>query len=391
MARKMKTRGFGSIRKLPSGRYQARYFGPDLVRHAAPTTYANKAYAEGWLAAEHRLVELNAWTSPAKRAAEVSRRTGREEMTVERWFEIDISRRLTRTNPIRPTTEHLDRKDFRLRIQDRLGAVPLADLSPADVVAWWESLNRDTPPENARAFSLLARICGTALADELIDKSPCDRLRQQKRATKPKPKRKSVALTAAEVLVYLAAVPEQYRVLLMVAAWCAPRSGEVRALRRSGVDLKAGTLRFEQTVTRVDGKWLFGPTKTEAGERTVSMPLVLVEALRGWLATAPVTGRDGLLFTARDGRSPLNGSVVRKAHLKGAAAVDRPKMAPHDLRKTAATLAAQGGATTKELMGMLGHTTPNMAMLYQVAEAQRDRDRAVRLDGVIADAMRDSG
>ena len=40
-------RGFGSIRKLPSGRYQARYTGPDGGEHKAPKTFAEKIDAEG--------------------------------------------------------------------------------------------------------------------------------------------------------------------------------------------------------------------------------------------------------------------------------------------------------------------------------------------------------
>jgi integrase len=47
-------------------------------------------------------------------------------------------------------------------------------------------------------------------------------------------------------------------------------------------------------------------------------------------------------------------------------------MRVHDLRHVGATLAAQAGATTKELMSRLGHTTPAMAMRYQIAAQERD-------------------
>ena len=45
----------------------------------------------------------------------------------------------------------------------------------------------------------------------------------------------------------------------------------------------------------------------------------------------------------------------------------------HGLRGVSATLAARQGATTKELMRRLGHTTADMAMRYQRAETARDR------------------
>jgi integrase len=60
-------------------------------------------------------------------------------------------------------------------------------------------------------------------------------------------------------------------------------------------------------------------------------------------------------------------------------AADRDDLTPHALRHTGAVLAAQSGATTKELMGRLGHSTSEMAMRYQHASEERDRVIAGRL------------
>lgn len=65
--KKRSRRGFGAIAKLPSGRYRARYTGPDLAWHNAPTTYGSKVDAEGWLGFERRLIDLGQWTPPATR------------------------------------------------------------------------------------------------------------------------------------------------------------------------------------------------------------------------------------------------------------------------------------------------------------------------------------
>ena len=48
----------------------------------------------------------------------------------------------------------------------------------------------------------------------------------------------------------------------------------------------------------------------------------------------------------------------------------------HDLRGVSATRAAISGATVKELMHRLGHSTPDMAMRYQRAEEVRDAQLA---------------
>ena len=72
----------------------------------------------------------------------------------------------------------------------------------------------------------------------------------------------------------------------------------------------------------------------------------------------------------------MDDSALRTAHKRAAAAIGRGSLTVHDLRRTAATLAAEGGATTAELMRLLGHTTVGVAMLYQVPEHARDRARA---------------
>ncbi len=59
--------------------------------------------------------------------------------------------------------------------------------------------------------------------------------------------------------------------------------------------------------------------------------------------------------------------------------MDRHDLTFHDLRHTAATMAAQNGATTAELMARMGHTTAQMAMRYQHASRQREQLLAGRL------------
>ena len=60
-------RGFGGLRKLPSGRWQAYYSGPDGLRHLAPETFTVKIDGEAWLAAERGLIERDEWRPPAAR------------------------------------------------------------------------------------------------------------------------------------------------------------------------------------------------------------------------------------------------------------------------------------------------------------------------------------
>ena len=49
-------RAFGEMSKLPSGKYRARYTGPDLRRYSAPVTFVAKMDAEAWLVSQERLL-----------------------------------------------------------------------------------------------------------------------------------------------------------------------------------------------------------------------------------------------------------------------------------------------------------------------------------------------
>jgi len=61
MARK---RRFGNVRQFPSGQWQARYSGPDGVRHTAPATFATKRDALVWLDVEAGEIARREWFDP---------------------------------------------------------------------------------------------------------------------------------------------------------------------------------------------------------------------------------------------------------------------------------------------------------------------------------------
>ena len=60
----MGKRRFGRVRKLPSGRYQARYPGPDGADHPAPETFATKSEADVWLVKTEAEILDDDWINP---------------------------------------------------------------------------------------------------------------------------------------------------------------------------------------------------------------------------------------------------------------------------------------------------------------------------------------
>ena len=60
----MAKRRFGRVRKLPSGRYQARYPGPDGTDRPAPQTFATKTDADVWLTMKEAEIRRDDWIDP---------------------------------------------------------------------------------------------------------------------------------------------------------------------------------------------------------------------------------------------------------------------------------------------------------------------------------------
>jgi integrase len=83
-ARRKTTRtSFGNVRRLPSGRYQARYTDVRMDRHTAPQTFATKKHAEDWLATVRTDMVRGTWRAP-----ELGR------MTVEAYATAHLATRL---------------------------------------------------------------------------------------------------------------------------------------------------------------------------------------------------------------------------------------------------------------------------------------------------------
>ena len=63
----------------------------------------------------------------------------------------------------------------------------------------------------------------------------------------------------------------------------------------------------------------------------------------------------------------------------------------HDLRHSGNTLAAQTGASTRDLMARMGHDSMNAAIIYQHATRRADRAIANALDDQLQAGSRDEG
>lgn len=363
-------RGFGGIRRLPSGRLQAYYTGPDGRRHVGPTTFTAKVDAEAWLMAERRLITDDRWHSPADRA-----RSARHAPTLfgdyaERWLD---------RRTLKPRTRAHYRKILDEFLLPAFADDPLAEITPADVTAWHHDLGQRTGPTyRAHAYSLLRTIMRTAIDDDQIAVSPC-RIRgagSTKRRVKIEP------ATLDQLATILSAMPAKYRAMVLLSSWCGLRYGEVTELRRKDVDLKSGVVHVRRGVTWVGGKPVVGTPKSDAGTRDVAVPPHLLPVLREHVTEHAAWGRDGLLFPSTKSGGQVSPSSLTRVWYPAREAAGRPDLRWHDLRHTGAVLAAATGATLAELMARLGHSTPSAAMRYQHAAQGRDAAIAAKLSEI---------
>jgi len=357
----MARRHFGSVRKRPSGRWQALYWQDNRIHSAG--TFATKADAQSCLSALETDLRRGEWIDP---------RGGQETLCnfANEWLR-------QRTDLAERTTE-LYRHVLDKHILPALGTSTLTGLSPTKIRAWHSNIAKDHPAMASKAYRLLSSIMRTAVVDDIIAISPC---KVEGAGTEHAAERPIAVVSEVESLSR--AMPEHLRIVVQLATWCQMRRGEILGLRRMDVDLKHGEIHILQSRTfGMDGKPIVKPPKTAAGRRTISVPrpviASLVQHLEAFTSLEPealvVSGRGGATLT----RDALQGSW-EKARL----AIGRPDLRLHDMRHTGLTLAAATGATTSELMHRAGHASAPAALRYQHATKERDRRLSEALEALI--------
>jgi integrase len=368
-------RRFGSLRVLPSGKWQARYTGPDGLPRKAPDQFRTKRGAEQFLTETEASMLRGDWFDPA---------AGR--IPLREYVSTWIAERELKAR----TREEYERH-IRLHVEPFIGPVDLADITPAVIRTWRaERLQVGIGPSTvAKTYRILHAIFATAVDDEVIRRNPC----RIKKAGQDKAAERPMA-QLAQVVAIAAAIQPRYKLMVLLATFAQLRFGELVALRRGAVDLVAMELRVQKATAEMeDGSQVDDDPKSEAGKRVISLPGGLRPALEYHLVTFAQTGSEGRLFVGPEGGIPRrrNFNRVWKQAVKRAGVPDEVGLHLHDLRHAGSTWSAQSGATLKEVMSRIGHSSPRAAMIYQHAGQDRDRVIAVALDAMMEDATSTEG
>jgi integrase len=136
-------------------------------------------------------------------------------------------------------------------------------------------------------------------------------------------------------------------------------------------------MHIARSVTEDNGRLVWDTTKTGKG-RTVPLPRFLAEQI----STSFVgKGPDDLVFQGTRGGVLRNGNFNRRTFGPAAIAIGEPRLTPHGLWHTAASLAIAAGGNVKVVQQMLGHATASMTLdLYGHLFPEQLDDVADRLD-----------
>lgn len=359
MAKKKRT--FGRIRKLSSGRFQARYPGPDGIDRPAPETFATKRDADDWLAEKQTDLRRGDWVDPEVGAVNF------EKYAVQ-WVE---------ERTLSATTAELYTRLLRLHILPTFGSLDLDEITAPRVRTWrTERLKATGATTVAKSYRLLKTVMQTATDDELVRRNPC-RIRGAGKETADE---RPVA-TVDQVDALADAVGPRWRLMVYLAAYGPTRPEEQAAMRRSDVDLEAVGVWVRRAAPELTtGRRAVGDTKSEAGKRFIILPRFLHRELTWHLDWYAEKKPDGLLFVGGKG-APFRRSSFGRTWRKARETVGMPEgFRFYDLRHTGHTLSTQSGATLKDTMVRAGQSSEKAALIYQHSTLERQREVADGID-----------
>jgi len=322
-------------------RWRARYRGLDGRERSR--TFDRKADAQRWLAGVEIAKARGDWIDPA-----LGRQLFRE--WVEEWE--------TTVVDLRPSTRDRDLRIARVHLLPRFGDVALGRIAPTAVRSFIGDLvteGRLAPATVRKIGQVLIKIMRAAVEGGLIARSPCDGLKLPAEGTR------EMRFLTAEQVVEMADATGTYRTLVFTAAYTGLRWGELAGLRIERLNVLRRTVAVVEQLNELGGQLSFGPPKTAAGRRSVSLPVGLAVMLREHVLR-PEVAHSGLVFPTPLGEPMRRSNFARRVWAPATKAVGLEGLRFHDLRHTAVALAISVGAHPKAIQERMGHSTVTVTL-----------------------------
>jgi integrase len=337
-----------SPKKTSSGNWTVRYRDPDGHQHRR--TFKRRIEAEQHLRHVETSKDRGVFIDPAD-----------AKTRLDEWITYWHASRLN----LRPSTEARDRAYINLYINPHLGRHQLGHLTPTRIRKWVATLNETLAPATTRkAHMLLRSALQAAVADRMIPTNVCEGT-SLPAAAEPTHR----YLTMPQVHDLANTIDERFKAFVYVGALAGLRPGELAALRLSNLDLGNQRLTITNTSVEQGGVITYGPPKTAASKRTISIGTALTGILTEHLDdfgpgsnVTPITHvtdttTSPLIFTGGGG-GPLRLTNMRRRQWRPAVAMSvGAPMRIHDLRHTHAALLIAQNEHPKVIQARLGHAS----------------------------------
>lgn len=176
-----------------------------------------------------------------------------------------------------------------------------------------------------------------------------------------------------------------HRTMIFTVAMTGVRHGEALGLQWGDIDMVAGKITVRRTWP---DKWreeepIFYVPKSKNGVREIPIAAELVQALKRWKLSCPVSKWD-LVFPKRDGSPQDRKSVLRGGLYPAIRRAEVKKLDMHALRHTFASLLLSQGTPITEVSSYLGHADPQITLkVYSHWIPRTKTDSISRLTGMV--------
>lgn len=358
-----KRRSFGTVRKLPSGRFQASYIGPDGSRHNAPYTFLTKGDASTWLNIVYADIARGVWVSPQATIKEMQ-----AQHTLADYIEQHIELQITRDGkPLQETTKELYRRVAKNHLKG-LGKMKLNEIRKSDVDVWYATMAKTGKLTTAaKAYTLVFSAMKRAVDDDLIAKNPC-----AIKGARTASSNKTIDIPdPRDIAKILHAINPKLKLLVVLQSYGGLRWGEVTALTRADLMkvIAKGNFVYEINVNKaikfVNGKFIKGLPKTDYSIRKVQISDALTELIDALLDEMPEKSPNALIVKGEKTEYLLHSVFANnwRRALKRAGLSDK-KYTGHSLRHHAGTHYAKAGANLPEIKSWIGDNSTIAVQRY---------------------------
>jgi integrase len=139
------------------------------------------------------------------------------------------------------------------------------------------------------------------------------------------------------------AIDRRWRAMVLLAYCCGLRIDELRGLRRRDIDLLHGRVDLCEQVVDIGGRFVTGPSKTDAGRRRVAIPPRNRDDVARHLAEFVRTDVDAFVFTGHLGEGPVATATWLRSWSAARNATGLRHLHFRDLRHAGNTLARPQG------------------------------------------------